>query len=136
MSWSPLDYAADAILLWPLHPALAIFAQRIEKVKLADFTLVGCRRPLQSLSGARNLHFGSAARASMSTDVELVVKSKLPIRLTSRQATGDVLLSNKPALAGGDSKQLTGKLLRRTLTASRQPTASFCSYTRERSRVL
>jgi len=33
--------------------SMAIFAQRIEKVKLANFTLVGCRRSLQSLSGAR-----------------------------------------------------------------------------------
>jgi hypothetical protein len=39
-------------------PKKAIFAQRIEKVKLADFTIPGCRCPLRSWSGARNLHFG------------------------------------------------------------------------------
>ncbi len=50
----------------------------------------------------------------MSTGDELVVKSKLPIRLMLRQATGEVLL--------------------RILMAS--PAASFCSYTRDRSRVL
>jgi hypothetical protein len=38
----------------------AIFAQRIEKVKLADFTTLCCRRPLRSWSDARNLHFGNA----------------------------------------------------------------------------
>jgi hypothetical protein len=39
---------------------VTIFAQRIEKVKLANFTLVCCRLPLQSWRVARNLHFGSA----------------------------------------------------------------------------
>ena len=38
----------------------AIIAQRIEKVKLADFTLVGCHRPLRSWSVARSLHFDNA----------------------------------------------------------------------------
>jgi hypothetical protein len=52
----------------------------------------------------------------MSTGIELVVKSKLPIKLTLRQATGEVPL--------------------RILMASRSSAASFCSYTRERSRVL
>ena len=32
----------------------------------------------------------------MSTDDELVVKSKLPIRLTLRHATGEVLLEGTP----------------------------------------
>ena len=42
----------------PAIPSSAIFAQRIEKVKLADFTLAGCRLRLQSWRVARNLHFG------------------------------------------------------------------------------
>jgi hypothetical protein len=52
----------------------------------------------------------------MSTGGELVEKSKLPIRLMLRQATGEMPL--------------------RIFVASRSAAASFCSYTRERSRVL
>ena len=52
----------------------------------------------------------------MSTGDELVVKSKLPIRLTLRQATGEMPLRN--------------------WMASRSPAATFCSYTRDKSSVL
>ena len=37
--------------------SMAIFAQRIEKVKLADFTPAVCHRPLRSWIDARSLHF-------------------------------------------------------------------------------
>ena len=57
-----------------------------------------------------------APSASISTGEMPAVKSKLPIRLTSRQATGDVPL--------------------RILIASWSSAASFCSYTRDKSRVL
>ena len=43
-------------------PFLAIFAQRLEKVKLADFTLAGHRHLLRSWSGARSLRPDSAPR--------------------------------------------------------------------------
>jgi len=46
-----------------------------------------------------------AARASISTGVKLVVKSKLPIRLTSRQATGEVLLRTLTASRSGDQQR-------------------------------
>jgi hypothetical protein len=57
-----------------------------------------------------------AAKASMSTGDELAVKSKLPIRLMLRQATGEMPL--------------------RMLLASRLPAASFCSYTRDSCQAL
>ena len=73
--------------------------------------------PVDTNSPEELLRFAClAARASLSTGTELDVRPKLPIRLTPRQATGEALL--------------------RTLTASRSPAASFCSYIRERSRVL
>jgi hypothetical protein len=72
---------------WHAIPAdaqggVGYFCLTHRKAKLADFTLVGRHRPLRPWNDARNLHFDKrAARASMSTGAELVVKSKLPIRL-------------------------------------------------------
>ena len=51
-------YAADyGRVAWCF---LAIFAQRLEKVKLADFTLADHRHLLQSWSGARSLRLDNA----------------------------------------------------------------------------